>query len=541
MQGTQCQKDEEESSGRSWERMYKVLLVEDEDEVRQGIAQLVDWQSCGFRLCGQAAGGLEGIQLAGEHLPDVVITDICMPYVDGLAMIKRLRQMYPMIKYVILSGHDDFEFAQEALRYNVLDYILKPVAAQGMTELLHRIKQRLDAEFDSTRNVLLLEKKAQQNSTLQKQMAVMELISGNYAPSEEFAGELAGLFPAYLGVLGTDKIKTETLPDNALAKREDLLNISILELMQESVKELGGAECLRYKGRYLALLPCNEAAAVAHIDEIQQKLLYYHRLPAESVVYGPIKDTASMAAAYQKAVLLLETGRVRKGGVFLSESREQPEPVVPGMDRLQRELTQLVCGADQPAITAYFQKLKERIFHQEVSLAEVKILLGFIQTALMEVAASAGLAKAQVYRAFEQAGIGESADLVGELDNYGSLAAELGRLVAQAGAGGDRDLVEKIKEYIQESYGDKDLSVEQVCSRFRISATQFTLLFKRETGTSFLQYVLDLRIKTAKQRLLETNAKIYQIAEDTGFGDAGYFSYCFKQRCGITPKDYRKR
>ena len=99
----------------------------------------------------------------------------------------------------------------------------------------------------------------------------------------------------------------------------------------------------------------------------------------------------------------------------------------------------------------------------------------------------------------------------------------------------------EIARYIEENFGDANLSIPGVCEKFRISQTQLSLLFKREMGTSFLQYLLDLRIEAAKELLAHSNRKIYQIAEETGFGDASYFSYCFRQRCGLSPKEYRMR
>ena len=98
----------------------------------------------------------------------------------------------------------------------------------------------------------------------------------------------------------------------------------------------------------------------------------------------------------------------------------------------------------------------------------------------------------------------------------------------------------EIARYIEENFGDANLSIPGVCERFRISQTQLSLLFKREMGTSFLQYVLDRRIARAKELLLSSDRKIYEIAQETGFEDPGYFSYCFKQRCGVTPKNFRQ-
>ena len=119
---------------------YKILLVDDETDVRQSIARTVDWEAEGFALCGCAGGALEAMELARRLLPDVVMTDICMPYMDGLELTERLRELYPAMQFVIVSGYDEFEYAQRAVKAQVMDYLLKPLSADGVREALRRIR-----------------------------------------------------------------------------------------------------------------------------------------------------------------------------------------------------------------------------------------------------------------------------------------------------------------------------------------------------------------------------------------------------------------
>lgn len=126
---------------------YKILLVDDEVDVRESIARTVDWEACGFSLCGCAAGALEALEMAKDLVPDVVMTDICMPYMDGLELIERLQQMYPAMRFVVVSGHDDFAYAQRAMQFRVMDYLLKPLSLTGVREALARIRASLDEAF----------------------------------------------------------------------------------------------------------------------------------------------------------------------------------------------------------------------------------------------------------------------------------------------------------------------------------------------------------------------------------------------------------
>ena len=143
--------------------MYKLMLVDDEDEVREGIEATVDFESCGFTLCAQATGAIDAIEKAGQFQPDVVFTDVHMPYMDGMEMISRLQEMYPTMKYIVLSGYDDFIYVKQALQRQVLDYLLKPLSAQGIMKVLRRVKEQLDEQARQRVDLEHLREKVEQD------------------------------------------------------------------------------------------------------------------------------------------------------------------------------------------------------------------------------------------------------------------------------------------------------------------------------------------------------------------------------------------
>ena len=112
--------------------MYKIMLVDDEDEVREGITATVDFAACGFALGAKAPGAIDAIEKAAQFQPDVVFTDVHMPYMDGMEMISRLQEMYPTMKYIVLSGYDDFIYVKQALQRQGLGYLLQPLSAQAI-------------------------------------------------------------------------------------------------------------------------------------------------------------------------------------------------------------------------------------------------------------------------------------------------------------------------------------------------------------------------------------------------------------------------
>ena len=132
---------------------YTVLMVDDEENVIRAMQKKIDWESIGFRIMGYAHNGIEALDLAEQEAPDVVLTDIKMPYMDGLELAHNLKIMYPTVRILIFSGFDEFEYAKEAIRLEVEEYILKPVDADELRRIFMRIKESLDQEMDEKRNV----------------------------------------------------------------------------------------------------------------------------------------------------------------------------------------------------------------------------------------------------------------------------------------------------------------------------------------------------------------------------------------------------
>lgn len=124
--------------------LYRIILVDDEEEVRKGIIRKIDWENLGFQVVGDAENGEDALEKIEQLEPDVVMTDIRMPYMDGLTLCSRIRQKYPSVKILIFSGFDDFEYAQTAIKLNVTEYILKPVNVEELTEILNRVRDNLD-------------------------------------------------------------------------------------------------------------------------------------------------------------------------------------------------------------------------------------------------------------------------------------------------------------------------------------------------------------------------------------------------------------
>jgi two-component system, response regulator YesN len=136
--------------------MYKLMLVDDEQDVREGVVQEIDWQACGFEVIEIAENGQEALELMEKQVPDIVVTDIQMPFMNGMQMSELIREKYPMTKIIILTGHDEFEYAQKAVKLHIDEYVLKPFSSQELMQAILKVKDRMDAETAEKENMHIL-------------------------------------------------------------------------------------------------------------------------------------------------------------------------------------------------------------------------------------------------------------------------------------------------------------------------------------------------------------------------------------------------
>ena len=163
---------------------YKVFLVEDEIVTREGIRDNVDWASAGFEFCGEAPDGEMALPLIAESKPDILITDIKMPFMDGLQLSKIVREQMPWIKIIFLSGHDEFEYAQSAVKLGATEYLLKPISSSDLLNALKRIKVLIDQERKECESITKLQKRDQGNLALLREKFLLRLVMGGISSAD---------------------------------------------------------------------------------------------------------------------------------------------------------------------------------------------------------------------------------------------------------------------------------------------------------------------------------------------------------------------
>lgn len=170
--------------------MYKIILVDDEDEVREGIKHKISWSKYGFELVGDFDNGRDALEAIEQHRPDVIITDICMPFMDGLGLARAVMDRYRDMKVIIVTGYEDFEYAKQAITLKVTEYLLKPINAREFAEFLSKMKQDLDEEHLQKANLVKLRMQLNQSLPLLRERFLEQLVTTRMK-SEEIENKLS--------------------------------------------------------------------------------------------------------------------------------------------------------------------------------------------------------------------------------------------------------------------------------------------------------------------------------------------------------------
>jgi len=535
--------------------MYRVMIVEDEIPIRNIIARAIDWQELGLDLVFQADNGQMALAYLETEKVDLIITDISMPFMDGLELCKHIRGQSPLTTVVILTGHNEFDYAQKAIGLGVTDYLLKPVTKESFTQTLSEIKEKMDAKHAAQRDLAFLRKQYYKSKDVLKNKYFTNLILGYTQPYNldgEAIIDVSLSAPYYL--VATMIMEGEQLEGEGFwGKDRPLLDFAVYNLAAEFLESVDQDIIFLGPGNQICMIFRIEAE---EDEAYHQELITCLELIAEQTeslfkmtpTIG-MSDVCSgldeIAYAYEEACVALEY-RVLEGSerVILKSTVEKKSPLA--MKKLKEELTRLeysIKVGDKSAIKKIITYVFSVINYE-------KLDINAFRTFLMEMAI--GIFKAYKDIKGDEAGgaefdysifsrVFEISDFV-EVQNYFlKLCEDLSGKIQTIRADEEQGHVKEACTYIDDHYQDPFLTIEEMCKVLYLSPGHFSRLFKKKMGISFVDYLTKLRMDRAKYLLANTGQKMYEISQNIGYEDPNYFSYNFRKNTGMTPSQWRKR
>ncbi len=521
---------------------YKVFFVEDEIITREGIRDNVDWQASGFEFCGEAADGEMALPLLLTVKPDVLITDIKMPFMDGLQLSKIVRERMPWIKIVILSGHDEFEYAQEAIKLGVTDYLLKPVTVGKLQNVLQKLTTKLDQERREQENLKELQEQVEENRVMLCERLLFKLIVGAVSPTDAIeTGQVLGLdFVAryYLVMF----LKFELGDRSEQYDHDEYLQV------QRDITALAekNPDIFVLKREWSDLILIMKGNTPEYLEEDRDLLLEKIKHVVTNTRYQLIFGMGTskiriedISKSFAEALVNVQnlTG---VNGAGLNRTVEQGELLTVYKSAMENYLRSGVKDEFDEFFEMHLRPLGETALKSsliknyifvDVALAAAKLvneLGGDVDQVIPELI-SIETTMSNI----------RTVDELREL-TYKILSNALTYRDNQSN-GLHGNLIYQAKEYINLHYSEPELSLHEVAANANLSASYFSVVFGQEASQTFKEYLTDVRLSKAKELLRMTALRATDIADRVGYNDPHYFSSVFKKNTGLSPTEFRSQ
>ena len=527
---------------------YKVILVDDEAEVIDIMEAKIRWSELGFEVVGSAKNGVKALELVEKLQPDVVLTDIRMPYMDGLELSRKLNQDYPNIYIILCTGFDEFEYAKEAVHLDIKEYLLKPISAAELSESLMRLKENLDKEREEKLNVRKLENYFQESLPALQSNLFISLMEGRVS-EEDYARFSAAYQVNMKGPLFCCIVFHTSENHVPEGMNPLLLSMSVeREIRQRLVEKWHCKEFLYLGNTVLIMEMGSEEQMVPITDECDRFCRWAYRVMGAVVTagIGTVCDNLFNINLSYEGAREAVSYRVLYGTQRAINIRE----IVP---KEQATLSQLEEGRMHDLFRAIRvgnpEKIEEAVQKEIQKIHKHTVTIGQYHLAAMETVSNFYKFCANNSLDFNEiaGNVPNLYEKVPQMDEISltSWMNEMARMISEelktARNSTSHRLVTEAQLLVREKYMDASISLDVVCSILGVSNSYFSSVFKKETGKSFISYLTDYRMDIAEELILSGETKSYKVAEKVGYLDANYFSYVFKKRFGVSPSKYRAR
>ena len=525
---------------------YSVLMVDDEEEILEIILRKLNWEELGFKIAGSAKNGVEALELAEELQPDVVMTDIKMPYMDGLTLAHRVKDINPKTKIIIFSGFDDFEYAKEAIKLEAEEYLLKPVNSEELEKVFRRIKTGLDRELDEERNVDKLKNYYMQSLPIMQESIYTALLQGQLKDrkKEELFENYQIEFNADYYIAALIHLSTKERPEGI---EPSLLMISVRRLAEDELAPKWKGKFVNWFGDIVMIAELEDTKDVmGFTDDCDRFCRLVKKVTGAVVTVGignltenpeGLADSFSGAESAVSYRLMYGAGKA----INIAEIDPGENVSMPSVEDGMRDVFHRIKVSGEDELKESVKKLVDEIIGARTSIQQYKV---FVMGMIAEIYRFGNSNSLNIEDIF-----GKDTDIYSEALSIGTpeqlvdwlyaISLKMQEKISSERVSSTKSFVDRAKEYVKENYSNKDLTIEMVCSYLAVSSAYFSTVFKKETGKTFGNYLTEVRMRKAVDMLVNDNEKTYVIAEKTGYSDPNYFSYVFKKQFGMSPSKYK--
>jgi len=541
--------------------MFKVLIIDDEPIIRKGIRNIVNWDNFGCEICGEAGDGLEGREFITKYRPDIIITDIKMPEVDGLTMISEIKEEVPDSKVIILTGYRDFDYAREAVKLGAFDYILKPTKIEELNTVISRAVKELRLKYDKATEMDKMRRMYEKNLPFIKEKLLYDMMYGTCTDDGGTLSQAEALgMKIEKFILGIVEIDENTASDEQTGvqgegqhvQESQLYQFGIISTVEEVFSDKFDVLCVSISSRRVAfVLKINDDCTGQ--DEINAKCTYLQKIIQNCFGFTISVAISTQGNGYKQLCEKLKECK---------EALEHKFYLGVNCVIFYNDLASFFKYTDYSELTD-----KQKLLIDNVKAGNPKEV-GESLKALTEAVNSLGNSDKEYIKNFyfntislinsirssvtygqkqtDEIALTNLYRMVEKCDNLSDLNAVLENAAEQTVAkvhefnnNNMKLLMRRAVDYIESHYAE-EVTLNQVAEKLYVSNFYLSRMFKKELGVNFIDYLNELRIEKAKILLSDAKYKTYEVAEAVGVPNSHYFSKLFRKYVGMTASEYRE-
>ena len=527
----------------------KVFIVDDEYLIRNLLKMRIDWKELDMEIVGEASDARKALDLIDDLIPDIIFTDICMPFMDGIEFSKNVKEKYPHVKIVVITGHDEFDYAKKSIKLGISDFILKPINSEEIRKVALELKKKIEDERLHIKEYEKVKNQLEQNLPYLREKFLIQLLEGELN-ADELINKLTyfklDINPDY-NYFQVAIVDVSSGIYNLVDREENniLLSIQCVERIRQILRNDKYTHVFLDNNRRVVLLSNNESLDIMDCCETI-KTLIINRYNCFVCIGVGNKGCGieNISNSYSEACVALNYKVVIGKNQIVNYSDITYSTDIPwrGIPNKAEKIDFYIkAGMNKKMFELIDELFTEGHYCPAITIENLRLKAFDILSACMHVLLELKIDTSSLWQYPTQAyeDVSRTDNMI-DLKNYiKSLITKVINKVHNVNEKKANSLLIQIQQYIQDNIST-ELSLSHVAKKFFVSSSHLCRLFKQETNQTFVEYITRVRMEYAMKILMETDLKVYEIGERIGIKDSHYFSILFKKFTGCSVNEFRK-
>ncbi len=529
------------------QNLLNVLIVDDEQNTRNLLKLCIDWESLGMKVIGDVDSGIEALDIMQEIKPDIVLTDIEMPYMNGLMLSKQIMSQFIDVYVVILTAHEQFSYAQQAITIGVSDFIVKPIDPEVITNTLKKLRDKITEKRKKLTQLESSYEYIKNNASQLKNDYLNALISGDTETIQLINKlDVTNTLPSALSnetQIALINIIFDTYYNKSQTRQS--ITENCMNYIKESFCDNTNIYVFSDPYNHIVIL-CNDSSI--NLSKLCEQIVDYFRMSLNMTVYCGIGTLIScvdhIPFSYQDAKYALKLCYILDEAVIYNHNLDMPKvDYIPTKDNPLEYLILLV----KSALSAQSTELAINLLHESLEkgltdLNDIRHVAIELLTQVTNALRQSGFSSAELYSSEIYYSQLINIHVYADIEKYvNTIISDLCDKMSIINDDKQNSAVLQVIHYLETHFSDTELSLTGLANQFYINPSYLSRIFKKFTNSSFTEYLLELRIKKAVELLHSGNYKAYQLAQMVGIPDPNYFIKCFKKATGLSLQEFKNK